>query len=264
MVELADTLDLGSCAGNGVGVQVPPLGHHKSSAVSIEFRRAFSLPQGKQMASVFKNYSTFFGEIRRRYDTTGAIAPSGAGLAKALASFLKERGEEPVRVLEVGPGTGPATAKIVPMLKEGDQFDLVELNDNFVAMLNERFETEEDWKKVRQLSEIHEIPLQDFQADQPYDFVISGLPHTIFPADLVESIMTRYYELLKPGGTLSYFEYMGIRPARGIFDIGANRTRMRKINEIVRKNFKEYRVRRDNVFANIPPAWVHHMQKPTS
>ena len=224
----------------------------------------FSLHEGDQMASVFKNYSTFFGEIRRRYDTTGAIAPSGAGLAKALASFLKERGDGPVRVLEVGPGTGPATAKIVPLLKEGDQFDLVELNDNFVAMLNERFEKEDDWKAVRDLSKIHEIPLQDFQADQPYDFIISGLPHTIFPADLVESIMTRYYELLKPGGTLSYFEYMGIRPTRGIVDLGASRKRMRRINEIVRKNFKQYRVRRDNVFINVPPAWVHHMQTPAS
>lgn len=214
------------------------------------------------MASVFKNYGTFFGEIRRRYDTTGAIAPSGAALAKALASFLKDRGDQPVRVLEVGPGTGPATAKIVPLLKEGDQFDLVELNDNFVAMLNERFEKEEDWAKVKDLSTIYEVPLQDFQSDQPYDYIISGLPHTIFPADLVESIMERYYELLKPGGTLSYFEYMGIRPARGVVDVGANRARMKKINEIVRKNFKEYRVRRDNVFVNMPPAWVHHMKKP--
>lgn len=264
MVELADTLDLGSCASNGVGVRLPPLGHHESSAVSTEIRRAFSLYQGEQMASVFKNYGTFFGEIRRRYDTTGAIAPSGAGLAKALASYLKERGEAPVRVLEVGPGTGPATAKIVPLLKEGDQFDLVELNDNFVSMLNERFQKEGDWQKVRDLSKIHEIPLQDFQADEPYDYIISGLPHTIFPADLVESIMTRYYELLKPGGTLSYFEYMGIRPARGLVDVGSNRTRMRRINGIVRKNFKQYRVRKDNVFVNIPPAWVHHMQKPTS
>lgn len=216
------------------------------------------------MASVFKNYGTFFGEIRRRYDTTGAIAPSGAGLAKALASILKERDDKPVRVLEVGPGTGPATAKVVPLLKEGDQFDLVELNDNFVAMLNERFEKEDDWAKVKDLSTIYEVPLQDFQTDEPYDYIISGLPHTIFPADLVESIMQRYYELLKPGGTLSYFEYMGIRPARGIVDVGANRARMKRINEIVRKNFKEYRIRRDNVFVNIPPAWVHHMQKPAT
>lgn len=29
VVELADTLDLGSCAGNGVGVQVPPLGLYR-------------------------------------------------------------------------------------------------------------------------------------------------------------------------------------------------------------------------------------------
>lgn len=216
------------------------------------------------MASVIKNYGTFFGEIRRRYDTTGAIAPSGKGLAKALASFLKERDDRPVRVLEVGPGTGPATDQIVRLLKDGDQFDLVELNDNFVAMLNERFEKEEPWQQVKGLSNIHEVPLQDFQTDEPYDYIISGLPHTIFPADLVEQIMQRYYELLKPGGTLSYFEYMFIRPTRGLVDVGASRTRMKRINQIVRNHFKDYRVRRDNVFANIPPAWVHHMQKPAS
>jgi len=38
----------------------------------------------------------------------------------------KPRG--PSRILEVGPGTGPVTKKILDHLQPGDQFDAVEIN----------------------------------------------------------------------------------------------------------------------------------------
>lgn len=210
------------------------------------------------MLRTLKNSATFFREFRQRFQTTGSIAPSSRFLASAMTRYLKQRGDEPVRVLEVGPGTGAFTTSIIRQLKPGDTFDLVELNEAFVEVLNNRFATEETWKAAAPFSQVHPVPLQEFNPPENYDFIISGLPHVNFPSDLVKSIMDRYFELLKPDGKLSYFEYMFIRPIRGVITPGAEGKRIAEINDIVRSRFTSDRIRRDSVFLNIPPAWSQH------
>ena len=84
-------------------------------------------------------YRLFFREFRTNYHTTGAILPSGRSLARALARFVAEQPAGPRRILEVGPGTGAVTSRIVAALGPEDQLDLVELNDRFVERLRDRF-----------------------------------------------------------------------------------------------------------------------------
>src|SRR5437870_2641258 len=72
----------------------------------------------------------FFRQYRRRFQTTGAVAPSSRFLARALAKPFEQHAR-PCRVLEIGPGTGAVTRRIVRLLKPDDRLDLVELNENF-------------------------------------------------------------------------------------------------------------------------------------
>lgn len=215
------------------------------------------------MLKAIRNNVAFFREFRQRFQTTGAIAPSSRFLASSMTRYLRNRGEGPVRVLEIGPGTGPVTEKIVPLLRAGDRFDLVELNESFVSILNSRFETDETWRGVADFSQVHQLPLQEFHPPEKYDFVISGLPLNNFPADLVEEISNLYFELLKPGGVLSYFEYMFVRTVRKVVGRGENRERLRKIDDIMQRHCDRYRIRRDNILINVPPAWVQHLQMPS-
>lgn len=214
------------------------------------------------MAQTFRHNLAFFRQFRQRFETTGAIAPSSRFLARSMTRYLKQRGDDPVRVLEIGPGTGPVTHEIVRLLREGDHFDLVELNESFVQILTDRFQQDQIWQPAAGLSKIHQIPVEEFQPDQKFDFVISGLPLNNFPADLVTTIAGHYFHLLKPGGVLSYFEYMYVRPVRKVITRGEEKLRISRIDDVMRGYCDQHRIRRDSIWVNVPPAWVQHLQLP--
>ncbi len=212
------------------------------------------------MKRLLNEYREFFGEFRSRFETTGAVAPSGRFLASALCRPLRSR-TGPVRVLEVGPGTGAVTRQIVKLLTPGDRFDLVELNENFVDTLNRRFEQEADFRAAAEFSAVHLCPLQEFQAEEPYDYVISGLPLNNFSAALVEEIFESYWRLLAPAGTLSYFEYMYVRPFRRLVSKPTEKLRLADLEKVLNEQLTSHRIARDWVFVNLPPAWVQHLRR---
>ncbi len=213
------------------------------------------------MLQQFRDRVAFVTQFRQRFETTGSITPSSRFLAQSMTRFLAARvPDKPVRVLEIGPGTGPVTNRIVELLRPDDRFDLVELNESFVGLLNRRFESDASWQQASSVSTIHQLPHQEFDHTGPYDFVISGLPLTNFPADLVRSITESYLKLLKPGGVLSYFEYMYVRPVRKVTSRGDENERIRAIDDIMSQLCNAHRIRRDNIWINVPPAWVQHLR----
>lgn len=202
----------------------------------------------------------FWRQFRERFYTTGAIAPSSRFLARALCDPLKKR-TRPVRILEIGPGTGAVTKEVVRLVQPGDQFDLVELNEKFVELLRDRFAQHPQFTRVAAQSAVHQCPLQEFQAPAPYDYIISGLPLNNFPAELVREIFEAYFRLLAPGGVLSYFEYMYVRSLKKSLSPNRDeRSRLATLDEIIQPHLQAHRIRRDWVFANLPPAWVQHLQ----
>jgi len=211
------------------------------------------------MLSALRDQWFFFRQFRERFETTGSILPSSRFLAKAMTRPLA-RCNGARRILEVGPGTGAVTNRIVRELRPEDRFDLVEINESFANLLKDRFQTNDHYQRCANQSQVHVCPLQDFAADEKYDVVISGLPFNNFPAELVETLIDRCLDLVKPGGTFSFFEYMFIRPTRITITRGPDRDRLATIEKILQDRFQTRRVRRDWIFINVPPAWVQHLR----
>ncbi|MHC4878337.1 MAG: class I SAM-dependent methyltransferase [Planctomycetota bacterium] len=210
------------------------------------------------MYQLLRDRAIFFREFVSRFETTGSLIPSSRFLAKAITRRLAQRGDAPIRVLECGPGTGPFTDRIVRLLRPGDTFDIVELNASFVEVLRRRFQSAPHWSAVSDLTEIHQLPLQEFTPDRQYDFIISGLPHINFPTNIVDDILSSYLRLLRPGGTISYFEYMYIRPIRKFATLGSDRKRVADVDRQMNAHLAAHQVERDSIGLNFPPAWVQH------
>ncbi len=205
-------------------------------------------------------YGLFFRQFLVNYRTTGAILPSGRVLGSALARFVV--GEHPGarRILEVGPGTGSVTRRIVEAMGPEDRLDLVELNESFVRCVQRRFQTDEGFRSVAEHTRVLHCPVQELPRDGTYDLIISGLPLNNFSVSEVEGILAAFAGLLKPGGTLSFFEYIAIRRLRALISGSAERTRLRGIGETLGALLREHEIRRDWIWPNVPPAWVHHVR----
>jgi phospholipid N-methyltransferase len=201
----------------------------------------------------------FFREFRRHFQTTGAILPSSRFLARALVRPL--RGPRPAcRILEVGPGTGSVTREIARRMLPGDRLDAVEINGHFVGLLGRRLAQERVFRACRDQIEVIHAAVQDLLGEAVYDFIVSGLPLNNFPAHLVREIFATYNRLLRPGGTLTFYEYVLLRQLKTAFVDRRERRRLFRVGRVMRVYIRNFQVRRERIFINVPPATVRQMR----
>ncbi|WP_380282038.1 class I SAM-dependent methyltransferase [Kitasatospora purpeofusca] len=204
----------------------------------------------------------FLREAVRDLRTTGAVAPSGKALARTVTDPIRVRAPRPLSVLEAGAGTGAVTRAVLPQLPHGSRLDLVEANPRFAARLHDLVDARPATAARHALVTVRQACLEDLDTDRRYDVIISGLPLTNFTPDRVERIMARYLELLHPGGTLSYFAYLGTRRARALFASRAEARRHAAVDEITTAYRRRYATGRWTILANVPPAHVWELRRP--
>jgi phospholipid N-methyltransferase len=200
----------------------------------------------------------FLRECRRHFRSTGAILPSSRFLARALASELRKP-RRPAQILEVGPGTGSVTKEIVRQLMPGDRLDAVEINGYFLSRLQQRFDQEPVLAARRAQVRLILGAVEELPGEGVYDFIVSGLPLNNFPVEQVRTIFRVYNRLLKPGGILTYYEYVFIRQLKTPFVNRRERRRLFRLGRVVSKFIHNYQVRRQRILINVPPATVRHL-----
>jgi phospholipid N-methyltransferase len=201
----------------------------------------------------------FYRQFRQQYRNTGSILPSGRQLARALVSEFRRR-PGPSRILEVGPGTGAVTAEILHVLGPGDRFDIIEINGDFVRLLQRRFDEEPLFQKRKAQARLIHAPLQEMPGEGVYDYMISGLPLNNFPLALVREIFQAYRRLLKPLGVLSYFEYLAIRRLKSLVVGRRERRHLHVLGRFLARRLDAFEFRHQDVFLNVPPAVARHLR----
>ncbi|HEY8903346.1 MAG TPA: rRNA adenine N-6-methyltransferase family protein [Chthoniobacterales bacterium] len=186
----------------------------------------------------------FFQEALRSPQTTGAIAPSSRHLARVIVE--KAGVHNASRILELGPGTGSFTRRILEV-KPGDaHFVALERNPSFATELRSRFP---DTRIVQGCA----TELQAHAAEHEFheaESIVSGLPWAIFKPELQRTILGGVRDVLGRSGVFATFAYFGPHwlPAG------------RHFRELLRSIFPDTRTSQV-VVRNLPPAFVYYCRK---
>ena len=162
-------------------------------------------------------HAIFFREFLHNFHTTGAILPSGRSLSAALTRFVREPSAAARRILEVGPGTGAVTRRIVAGMGPRDSLDLVELNDSFVERLRHRFESEPEFQAVADACAGVALPDRRPAARarlRPDRLRLAA--EQLFTCPSGGHSRERWAACRPPSGMLSFFEYIAVRPDRAM------------------------------------------------
>jgi phospholipid N-methyltransferase len=206
------------------------------------------------------NPITFIKQSIRDFRTTGALAPSGLFLARAIAKTLPRDLDDNFNVLEVGAGTGAITAEVAKRMEGRGRLDLYEISPAFCDVLRKRIDKEKIFASMRERIHVNEGDVRKMKERAKYDAVISGLPFNNFHPDEVRGFIEHFRHLLRPNGTLVWFEYVAIRELQSPFVSKARREQLKGIRDVTHSFVKEHQFRQQIIPINLPPARIRQLK----
>lgn len=144
-----------------------------------------------------KELSLFFNQWAKSPKGVASILPSGDALALLIT---KEISPNEGKILELGPGTGVFTRKIIDKGIPEKDLVLVEYDSEFYKYLKNSF------SKAKVLN-IDAESLGCSDIDGPVGAVICGLGMLLMPKGKVSLILKGAFDLLKSGGGFYLFTY---------------------------------------------------------
>lgn len=167
----------------------------------------------------------------------GAIAPSGAALADLIT---REISATTGPVLELGPGTGAFTYKLLKRGVRQQDLTLVEYGSDFMKILQLRFPSARVlWMDAGRLT------TERLYDGAPVGAVVSGLPLLNMSTRKVISIVSGAFSYVRPGGAFYQFTYgMSCPVPRPVLDRLGLRARLV-----------------DRALLNVPPAAVYKLTR---
>jgi|GEM_PF-675893 len=218
------------------------------------------------MGNSADDLALFFKEVAKNPIEMGAGFPSSKYLAKSAVAHLPPivAGKE-LNVLEVGAGTGIMTKELVKrmsvrkegklanQLVQGCKLDVVELMPDLCKILEKKFGGIESVK-------VHCTPVEQFNPGIKYDAVVMTIPFNALPHALVKEIWTHVVSLLKDGGTISYFSYVGLPKLKKAVLTPAQRKDFQKTLSMLDTLHDQHGAGQDVIKRNVPPARVRYFE----
>ena len=179
----------------------------------------------------------FIKEFWKDKKMIGSMVPSSKYLAAKMLDHIRFKNTK--LIIELGPGTGIFTEKIIQKLDVTTQLIVLELNSEFYQELKAKICHTNVHIKEASADKIGEIMLE--LGFEKADIIISSLPLANFSAKLRNSILEVVKESLNENGSFIQFQY----------SLNAYKN-LKKLFPVVKLNFTAL---------NFPPAFVYTCSK---
>ncbi|AEA45426.1 class I SAM-dependent methyltransferase [Fluviicola taffensis] len=180
---------------------------------------------------------SFLRNFWKERKMVGAMAPSSKYLAKKMLEKIDFSTAKVI--VELGPGTGVFTRKILANLSPDGILLVFELNDSFMNMLRKEFSDPRVILIHDSAEKIGEY-LEKYGYSQA-DAVISSLPLANFPSDLKNRILTESHRVMHQDAVYVQFQY----------SLNAKKA--------IKQFYKQVEI--SFTPANFPPAFVYYCKK---
>ena len=140
----------------------------------------------------------FLSELAKYPRQMGTVWPSSPALAEAMARWLPEGRDQ--FILELGPGTGIVTEKLLAAGLPEERLVAVEKSDRLAGFLRERF------PKARVIAG-DALELDRILNGLKFGAVFSSLPLKVFSTQQVERISAAIHNVLLPGAHWVQYSY---------------------------------------------------------
>ena len=199
----------------------------------------------------------FLRESVTEFHHTGAIFPTSKWAARAMTHPLRHELQGHGRkILELGPGTGSVTVKILADMQDGDELTICEINPRFMDALKKTLRSNPDFIRHKQHVRFFVCAAQDLPEDRKYDVVVCALPFLNFDITTVRQIFTKLQHLSTDKTLMTNFEYLGLRRLGQIVSPKRRRLRIYRIDRFFEKACTDV-VGTEKVWLNVLPINIY-------
>lgn len=199
----------------------------------------------------------FLHESCLEFQLTGTIFPTSKWAAKAMTDPLRNEARGNRRnILELGPGTGPVTVKILADMNDEDTLTICEINPRFMAILQTILNENSDYRRHKERVRFFCCAAQELPEDATYDVIVCSLPFLNFDLKTVRQIFNKLVKLSHEKTLMTNYEYIGLR---GIGKLMSPRKRRRRIYQVDRffRRFAPNPLKRTKVWLNVLPINIY-------
>lgn len=205
---------------------------------------------------MIKDNVVYFMEFLKEFQNTGTCFPSSKWAARALTNPLRAS-RAPQRILELGPGTGVVTVRILEDMIPGDRLTICEINPRFMQALKENLRKNSNYLKHAANVSFFEGPAQEIPEDGYYDTIVCALPFLNFDLPTVEEIFSKLERISTTKTKMTYYEYIGLRSLGKVVAAADRKKRLRELDVFFNGVYKRHNMHRERVWLNLLPINIY-------
>ena len=208
---------------------------------------------------MIKDNLVIFKEFFKEFKSTGTICPTSKWAAEAMTENLKKP-HAPLRILEIGAGTGSVTKKILKYMKPEDELIICEINSRLVSELKNNLEKNSFYKEKQSSVTFFEGPIQEIESDKEYDLIICSLPFLNFELNIVQEIFTKLLDMSHDKTLMVYYEFIGLKELGKKLSSPNRKRRLSEIDSYFKLEYFPRKIERRRIWLNFPPINIYTLK----